>query len=405
MSAHKWQFSARFRRSIFGWRSQVPIQRIREAVSEIRKISRKEPALGAEGAVLFLEKISPALEHVDSSSGAIGSAVNRAIETLTPLITKPVVSAETRQQWMERLWAAIEQDNMPYIEYLADFWGDLCVTPELASFWADQFIHVVRQVWSKQTTGYSYFKGTTACLSALYTAKRYKELLNLLEHSDKWWDDRRWGVQALVAMGQAAEALQYAKDSRGINTPIADVARVCEDILLSMGKVDEAYASYALTSNQSTTNLATFRTIVKKYPQKLPAKILNDLIKSQPGDEGKWFAAAKDAGLFDLAIKLVSKHPADPRTLTRAAKDFACEKPAFAIASGIASLHWIIHGYGYDITSADVIAAYSAIQEGAKSAGLTKTDIHKKINELLMANKTNSGFVEQILRPYLKEGI
>ena len=29
--------------------------------------------LAAEGAVLFLEKVSPALEHVDSSSGAIGS--------------------------------------------------------------------------------------------------------------------------------------------------------------------------------------------------------------------------------------------------------------------------------------------------------------------------------------------
>ena len=42
MSAHKWQFSARFRRNIFGWRSQVPIQRIREEVTEIRKISRKE---------------------------------------------------------------------------------------------------------------------------------------------------------------------------------------------------------------------------------------------------------------------------------------------------------------------------------------------------------------------------
>ena len=60
MSTHKWQFSARFRRNIFGWRSQVPIQRIREAVSEIRKVSRKDPVLGAYGAVLFLEKISPA---------------------------------------------------------------------------------------------------------------------------------------------------------------------------------------------------------------------------------------------------------------------------------------------------------------------------------------------------------
>ncbi len=41
---------------------------------------------GAEGAVLFFEKVSPALEHVDSSSGAIGTAVNNTIDALVPII-------------------------------------------------------------------------------------------------------------------------------------------------------------------------------------------------------------------------------------------------------------------------------------------------------------------------------
>jgi hypothetical protein len=48
---------------------------VKEAVSEIKKVARKDPLLGGEGAVLLLEKVSPALEHVDSSSGAIGRAV------------------------------------------------------------------------------------------------------------------------------------------------------------------------------------------------------------------------------------------------------------------------------------------------------------------------------------------
>jgi hypothetical protein len=72
----RWQFAGRFRRNAFGWRSQPAIQRVREAVSELRKAARSDPLLAAEGAVLFLEKVSPALEHVDSSSGAIGTAVN-----------------------------------------------------------------------------------------------------------------------------------------------------------------------------------------------------------------------------------------------------------------------------------------------------------------------------------------
>jgi hypothetical protein len=49
------------------------------------------PVLAAESAVLFLEKLAPAIEKVDSSSGGIGSAVKRAIETLVPIIAKPNV--------------------------------------------------------------------------------------------------------------------------------------------------------------------------------------------------------------------------------------------------------------------------------------------------------------------------
>jgi hypothetical protein len=50
------RFTQFFLQSLFGWRSQPAILRIREALSEIRKAARKDPILGAEGAVLFLEK-------------------------------------------------------------------------------------------------------------------------------------------------------------------------------------------------------------------------------------------------------------------------------------------------------------------------------------------------------------
>lgn len=85
-TTHKWIFFPRFRRNAFGWRSQPALVRVREAVSEIKKAARKDPVMAAEGAVLFLEKVSPALAHVDSSSGSIGTAVNNAIDTLVPII-------------------------------------------------------------------------------------------------------------------------------------------------------------------------------------------------------------------------------------------------------------------------------------------------------------------------------
>jgi hypothetical protein len=85
-SGHKWQFRARFRRHAFGWKSQPAIMRLREAVSEIKQVARTEPVHAAEGVVALLERLSPALENVDSSSGAIGTAVNRAIAELVPIV-------------------------------------------------------------------------------------------------------------------------------------------------------------------------------------------------------------------------------------------------------------------------------------------------------------------------------
>ena len=115
----------------------------------------------------------------------------------------------------------------------------------------------------------------------------------------------------------------------------------------------------AIQANQAASFLATFRAIVKKYPKESPATVLHDLVESTPGQEGKWFAAAKDAGLYDEAIALATRTPCDPRTLTRAARDFVTQNPAFAIKAGLAALRWIMAGHGYEITVLDVSAAYS----------------------------------------------
>ena len=45
-----------------------------------------------------------------------------------------------------------------------------------------------------------------------------------------------------------------------------DVDALCEEILLSSGLRDEAYARHGLCANREGTYLATFRAVVKKYP-------------------------------------------------------------------------------------------------------------------------------------------
>ena len=402
MSAHKWQFAARFRRHAFGWRSNTPAQRIKEAITEIKQVARKEPVLAAEGAIILLEKLSPALEQVDSSSGALGSAVNKAIDTLVPIIVKADVEPKLRQRWLERLWQALQDDEMPYIEVLGDYWGELCVTPELASHWVDEFLPVVESVWSPNASGHGFFKGTSACLASLYAAGRHQELLVLIDKARfKWWNDRRWGVKALAAMGRKAGAIRYAEESRGLNDPGWQIAQACEEILLSSGLLDEAYRRYAIEANQGTTNLATFRAIAKKYSHKQPEEILRDLVASTPGAEGKWFAAAKDAGLFDVAIELATRSPTDPRTLTRAARDYAEKQPAFALAAGLAALRWISLGHGYEITGADVLDAYSAVTQAVPNAGVPAQLVNEQIRDMITSTQPGNSLMKTILTRHL----
>jgi hypothetical protein len=341
---------------------------VKEAVAEIKSVARTDAVLAAEGAVVLIERLSPALENIDSSSGAIGAAVNNALATLVPLVTGAPADAETRTAWLERLFEAHGADQIPYIEDLAEYWGELCASKEVASEWADRLLGITRMALNPDSGRRGHFHGTTACLSALYAAERYGDLLGLLE-AETFWPYKRWAVRALAAQGRRAEAIQLAEASRSPWASDWDIDRLCEEILLSAGATDDAYASYGLTANRGGTYLATFRAVAKKYPHKSAGEILSDLVTTTPGDEGKWFAAAKDAGLFREALALAERTPCDPRTLSRAARDYADDQPAFALGAGLLALYWLAQGYGYEITGADVWAAYSATIQVAGRLG------------------------------------
>lgn len=392
--AYRWEFKSRFRRHAFGWRSQPAMQRVKEAVSEIKKVARRDPVLAGEGAVLLLERLSPALEHVDSSSGAIGTAVNNAISALVPLIAAAPANAETRDRWLERLWAAHEADRMPYIETLTDHWGELCGSKEVVSAWADELIGITRVARSSDPNLRGHFHGTAGCLSALYRAERYEEILDVMT-AERMWHYRRWAVMALAALGRKVEAIQYAESCRDPWTPDREVDAICEEILLSSGLVDEAYSRYGLRANRAGTYLATYRAVARKYPEKRPVEVLADLVATTPGEEAKWFAAAKDIGLYDEALALARSGPCDPRTLTRAARDLAENQPAFAASVGLLALERLSQGYGYDVTAADVWAAYQHTMRAAEYAGRSD-EVRDHIRQLA-ASGGPGGFVTSIL--------
>lgn len=400
---HKWTFKSRFRKQAFGWRSNPAITRIKEAISEIKKVARKNPILGADGAVLFLEKLSPAIENIDSSSGAIGVATYHAVEALVPIIASAPAENKTRDKWLTRLWVAIEKDEIPYIESITPHWGDLCVTPQCASRWANDFIVITRDVLSAQNNGL-YFKGTTICLSSLLKAKRYEEILSLVNNCPYvFWHYRVWGVKSLAAMGKINEAIEYAHNSIGLNDSYYCMAVLCEKILLDNHRFEEAYEKYAYKSNQKGTYLATFRGIVKKYPHKTERDILNDLISKTPKDKGKWFASAKSAHLLKEASELVKTSPCDPKTLIRAVRDLMNIHPECAIEIGISAIKWLLKGYGYEVTGKDAQDAYIYTIEAAKNINCT-IETTERICEIIKDNPScDPSMLKALLQFFEKE--
>jgi hypothetical protein len=401
VAAYKWEFRARFRRHSFGWKSQPAVKRVKEALSEIKKVAKKDKLLAAEGSVLLLEKLSPALEHVDSSSGSIGTAVNNTIAALVPIIAAAPADEKTRLVWLERLFQAHADDEIPYIESLAEFWGELCATREVASHWADELLPTTQNALSRDNDIRGFFHGTSACLSSLYSAGRHDELLELLAQ-ETFWHYRCWAVKALAAKDMNREALDMAESSRDAWASDLDIDQLCEKILMSIDLEEEAYSRYGLRANRSSTYTAWYRAVARKYPDKKPTDILHDLVNETPGEEGKWFAAAKDAKLFAEAITLARRTPCSPLTLTRAARDFALTQPQFATEAGMTALHWLMEGHGYDITSADVLNAYTLTMSAAANSGHSE-QVRSWIEELVAQKSRTEHFVSKVLSRQLSQ--
>ncbi|MCZ2147465.1 MAG: hypothetical protein LC126_06795, partial [Bryobacterales bacterium] len=71
-----WTFKARLRSRAFGWRgSDLACLRLKEAVTEVKQSAKTDPVAAGDGFVSLMERIWPAFQDVDTSSGALGGAV------------------------------------------------------------------------------------------------------------------------------------------------------------------------------------------------------------------------------------------------------------------------------------------------------------------------------------------
>jgi hypothetical protein len=365
-SGHRWAFKARFRAHAYGWRgSSLASTRLKEAVREINSVAKSDRVLAAEGGVSLMERLWPALEDIDTSTGALGGVIHRTLAELIPILISAPADVKTRGAWLERLFQAVMDDGVQYLAPVEDRWGEIAVYPELMAEYAERLRSLIRRVWVDEPPR-GHVIGTAICLSCLLEAGRYGDLIELLACAPmKWWHWHRFGAEALGRQGAWDAAITYADGCRAPQGyDDRQIDRYCEDVLIKCGRTNDAYHRYGLKTATGPTYLAIFRDTVKRHPDRDRRQVLLDLIETR-GERGKWFAAAKDAGFLDVALLCARDYAAEPATLVRAARDFAAREPKFAAEIGVMALGRLLNGGGYDPEASLIQEAFGHLTDAA----------------------------------------
>lgn len=352
---HKWSFPAKFRKGAYSWKGTAKASRnLRAAVSEIKKVAKWDPEIAAEGATRLLEKLVPSIERIDGSSGAIGGAVNKAVEALAAVVAGGAGTSKHEQR-VERVFEALQDDGYGYLDHLGDHFGEICGDKELARDWGLRLSPIVRACFTQG----GYFSGTSACLSSLAKAGCFEEVEQLLQlRSFDFWPYDKYRLQGLVEQGKIDEAIQGAEKLLASSSYQNATLNFVEDLLIEAGRAEEAFDRYG-PRMRSNTYLASFRATAKKYPDLQPEFILKEYLRRFSGEEGKWFATARSLGLNQLALELAKRGPCNPKTILTGAESLAESEPDIAFEMAFQAVNGYVLGWGYEVMGSDIVKACS----------------------------------------------
>ena len=302
-TTHKWAFKPGMRAGAFGWRGTAKATaRLKAATREIKAVQKADPVAAGEGVIALAERIWPAFEHIHTSSGALGTAVARSLEDLAPILIDAPADESTRAAWAERLRRAILDDGVDYLAPLADRFGEIAQVPAVINDHADRDLDLITVAWADHDR-FSHVPTGVLTLSCMLEAGRHDELLALVDSAKaRLWFYEKFADEALLRQGREAEALTRAAallEGERLPPGYRAIAQFCETLLIRQGRADDAYARYGLPMTSGSTWLVMWRDLVKRYPDRDPRRVLEDLM-AHHGRKGKWFAAAKTAGYLDI---------------------------------------------------------------------------------------------------------
>jgi hypothetical protein len=285
----------------------------------------------------------------------------------------------------------MQEENYGYYDSLSEQWVALCSESEIMTCWADTFLPTVNTIFSSNKPG-GYFKGTETCLACLFETGRYDEIIEIVQKkANPLFNFKKYVIKVIVARGDLEKALsmldEYLKDS---NT-LYQAAHLGEQLLIEAGRSEEAYKRYTLKLPFQTTGLATLSAIRKKYPAISPQRILSDLIDAEPGNERRYFAAARKIGMIELALEIAEKFNVEPKTLTTACKDYLEKDANLALRFGMMALQSYSSGYGYEPEYSDIQKCYDLVSMAAE-----RVDKKKEISDCVDKMVQNDRSVKKL---------
>ncbi len=100
---HVWAFEQHFGTGALSQRKELATEHIEHAVIEIKRTAETDELLAAEGAVLFLERLSPRIDQIEGTAWKVNTSVFRAVEALSPMIAAAPAEEDVKNLWLERL--------------------------------------------------------------------------------------------------------------------------------------------------------------------------------------------------------------------------------------------------------------------------------------------------------------
>jgi hypothetical protein len=368
---------------------------LRRACTELKKAAAQHPSATAAATIRLWQLLPTAIGELVPSSPTLAAALSECHAELTSVFSSTLPAADV-ETLLPQLQAAWLDDEHGVLFALARHFGTWCNGPEVAARWADRLEAVVpREDRPERRTA------REALFSALLSAKRYAELQTEVGASEDW-EQQKWLAQAALcredpktALSHLQRLLEAASESGDVDR-VRQIALYAEQSFLDAGDWQTAYTHYAPIAHRAATHVATFRALCKRYPTLDADQILRDLAERTPGEEGKWFAAAKDASLFDLALELARRSPCNPDTLIRAAEDHREVRPLFAGEAGYLALFWLSKNRSFEVGSVQIWSAYYATSAAAERAGCWSS-MRARLVELVKEDRSTGSALRKAL--------